>query len=224
MRPAFGDTANPDDVTRRPGPWPEINQRIEIFASGWGAWLASRVEDRRADRLTVAVPQSADGLRPMATPAEAVALRWTNPRGIGMVEAGVGRVTRAGIVPAWELVARGEPVVFQRRRFARVPVVLRGSVTGLHRRAPWPVTILDVAEGGVRCLASPSAPFDPAEPVRLAFDVDGAPFTARAQVVRFELAPGGVVVAFRFDELPRNEADRLRRFVFRQELATTGAR
>jgi len=224
MQPAFGETANPDDVTRRPGPWPEVNERVEIFASGWGSWLASRVEDRRGDRLTVAVPRGADGLRPLPAPAEAVALRWTNPRGIGMVEARVGRVTRAGIVPAWELVGRGEPVVFQRRRYARVPVVMRGRVTGLGRRSTWAVTILDLAEGGIRCLASPSAPFDPAEPVRLAFEVDGAPFIARARVVRWELAPGGFLVAFRFDELPRGEADRLRRFVFRQELATTGAR
>jgi|GEM_PF-2934423 len=224
MQPAFGEFANPADVTRRPGRWPDVNERIEIFGSGWGSWLASRVEDRRGDRLTVAAPQGPDGLRPLAAPAEAVALRWTNPRGIGMVEGRVGGVTRAGIVPAWELVARSEPLVFQRRRYARVPVVMRGRVTGLGRRSTWAVTILDVAEGGIRCLASPSVPFDPAEPVRLAFEVEGAPFSARAQVVRFELAPGGVLVAFRFDELPRGEADRLRRFVFRQELAATGAR
>lgn len=226
MQPAFGETANPDDVTRRPGPWPEVNQRVEIFGSAWGAWLTSRVEDRGGDRLTVAVPRDPDAPtpRPVAAPAEAVALRWNNPRGIGMVEARLARVTRAGIVPAWELVAAGEPVVFQRRRYARVPVVMRGRVTGLGRRSTWAVTILDLAEGGIRCLAPSSAPFDPAEPVRLAFDVDGAPFTTRARVVRWELAPGGVLVAFRFDELPRGEADRLRRFVFRQELATTGAR
>ena len=224
MQPAFGETANPDDVTRRPGPWPEVNQRIEVFGSAWGAWLASRVEDRRADRLTVAVPQSPDPLRPMAAPADAVALRWTNPRGVGMVEARIGRVTRAGIVPAWELVARGGPVVFQRRRYARVPVVMVGRVTGLGRRTTWAVTILDVAEGGIRCLAPAAAPFDPAEPVRLTFDVDGAVVTTPAQVVRWGLAPGGVIIAFRFDELPRSEADRLRRFVFRQELAVGGAR
>jgi hypothetical protein len=224
VHPTPGETAHPDDVTRRPGPWPEVNQRLEIFGSAWGAWLASRVEDRRADCLTVAVPRSTDPLRPMAAPTEAVALRWTNPRGVGMVEALVRRATRAGIVPAWELVARGDPVLFQRRRYARVPIVMVGRVTGLGRRRTWAVTILDVAEGGIRCLASSSAPFDPVEPVRLAFDVDGAPFTTRAQVVRFQPAPGGVLVAFRFDELTRGDADRLRRFVFRQELAAGGAR
>jgi c-di-GMP-binding flagellar brake protein YcgR len=224
MAPAFGETANPDDVTRRPGPWPEVNQRIEIFGSAWGAWLPSRVEDRRAERLTVAVPEATDAHRPVAPPADAVALRWTDTRGIGMVEARVGRVTRAGVVAAWELVAGGHPVLFQRRRYARVPVVMSARVTGLQRRRTWAVTILDLAEGGLRCLAPPTAPFDPAEPVRLSFDVDGASFATRAQAVRFELAPGGVLVAFRFDELPRSEADRLRRFVFRQELAGHGAR
>jgi hypothetical protein len=213
----FGETANPEDVTRRPGPWPELNQRVEIFGSAWGSWLPSRIEDRRTDRLAVAVPQDPAGGGPVRRPADWVALRWTNPRGIGMLEATVTAATRAGIVPTWELVGRGEPALFQRRRFARVPVVLPGRATG--RRGAWGLTILDVAEGGIRCLAPQLAPFDPGEPVEVSFDVDGLDFTARAEVVRWGLAPGGVTIVFRFSGLPRAGADRLRRFVFRQELA-----
>jgi hypothetical protein len=222
MNPIDGDTANPADVTRRPGPWPEVNQRVEIFASAWGAWLPSRVEDRRSDHLVVAVPQDPAELRPVRRPDEWLALRWTSPRGIGMVEAAVTKSTRAGIVPAWELVGRGQPALFQRRRYARVPVVLPGRAVG--RRGAWGLTILDVAEGGVRCLASQVAPFDPGEPVEVSFDVDGLAFTARAEVVRWGVAPGGVMIVFRFSDLPRNDADRLRRFVFRQELTHSGAR
>src|SRR5581483_915677 len=122
----FGDTANPESVTRRPGPWPDVNQRVEIFASAWGDWLASRVEDRRGSRLAVAVPQDPDAARPVDRPAEFVAVRWTTSRGVGMVEASIAVVTRAGIVPTWELVGRGEPTLFQRRRYARVPVILPG--------------------------------------------------------------------------------------------------
>jgi PilZ domain len=216
----FGETANPGDVTRRPGSWPEVNQRVEIFGSAWGAWLPSRVEDRRGDRLVVAVPQDPDGLRPLRRPADWVALRWTGPRGIGMVEANVTTAGRAGIVPTWELVGRGEPSLFQRRRYARVPVVLPARVVS--RRGASRLTILDVGEGGIRCLASERAPFDPGEAIEVSFDVDGLGLTARAEVVRLRLAPGGVTVVFRFVDLPRGEADRLRRFVFRQELA--GAR
>ena len=222
MNPLDGDTTNSGDVTRRPGPWPEVNQRVEIFASAWGDWLPSRVEDQRRDRLVVAVPQDPAELRPVHRPEEWVALRWTSPRGIGMVEATVERATRTGIVPTWELAGRGEPAVFQRRRYARVPVVLPGRA--LARRGAWGLTILDVAEGGIRCLASQVAPFDPGEPVEVSFDIDGMPLTARAEVVRWGLAPGGVTIVFRFTDLPRSDADRLRRFVFRQELAHTGAR
>jgi hypothetical protein len=53
----------------------------------------------------------------------------------------------------------------------------------------------------------------------VSFAVDGLDFTARAEVVRWGLAPGGVTIVFRFTGLPRADADRLRRFVFRQELA-----
>jgi hypothetical protein len=218
----FGETANPEDVTRRPGPWPEVNQRIEIFGSAWGAWLPSRVEDRRGDRLVVAVPQQPDKPESVRRPADWVALRWANPRGVGMVEATVIAATRAGIVPTWELVGRGQPALFQRRRYARVPVVLPGRAVG--RRGAWGLTILDVAEGGIRCLAPQLAPFDPAETIEVSFDIDGIPLTVGAAVVRWGRAPGGVTIVFRFTDLPRGEADRLRRFVFRQELAQTGAR
>jgi hypothetical protein len=92
------------------------------------------------------------------------------------------------------------------------------------RRGAWGLTILDLAEGGIRCLASQVAPFDPGEPVEVSFDVDGSVLTASAVVVRWGLAPGGVTIVFRFVDLPRSDGDRLRRFVFRQELALTGAR
>lgn len=218
----FGDTSNPQEVTRHPGSWPEINQRLEIFTSAWGEWLASRVEDRRNRRLAVAVPQDPDAARPIDRPSEFVALRWTTGRGVGMLEASVTQAIRAGIVPAWELVARGEPALFQRRRYARVPVVLPGRAAG--RRGAWSITILDVSEGGVRCLASQRVPFDPGEPVEISFDAGGQLFTALAEVVRWAVAPGGVTIVFRFHQLPRGEADRMRRFVFRQELALGGAR
>ena len=222
MSAPFGETANPEDVTRRPGPWPDVNQRVEIFGSTWGTWLPSRVEDRRADRLVVAVPQNPDRPEPLGRPTDFVAVRWTGPRGIGMVEATALTASRAGIVPTWELVGRGHPVLFQRRRFARVPVVLPARV--VTRRGAWGITILDLAEGGIRCLAPQMVPIEPGEPIEVAFDFDGLGVTTGAQVVRWALAPGGVTIVFRFVGLPRADADRLRRFVFRQELATSGAR
>ena len=218
----FGETANPQDVTRRRGSWPEVNQRVEIFTSAWGDWLASRVEDRRGSRLAVAVPQDPDAARPIDRPSDFVAVRWTTARGVGMLEATVAQATRSGIVPTWELVARGEPALFQRRRFARVPVILPGRAAG--RRGAWSITILDVSEGGIRCLVSQRVPFDPGESVEISFDAGSELFTAGAEVVRWGIAPGGVTIVFRFTELPRGEADRLRRFVFRQELAVGGAR
>jgi hypothetical protein len=221
MSLVFGDTANPEEVTRRAGPWPEVNQRVEIFGSAWGVWLPSRVEDRRGPILAIAVPEDPNGSRPLDRPTDWVALRWPTALGIGMVEANVVAATREGIVPTWELRGRGDPALFQRRRYARVPVVLPARATG--RRGAWGLTVLDVAEGGIRCVAPALAPFEPGEPIEVSFDVDGE-FTARAEVVRWGVAPGGVNIVFRFTDLPRAEADRLRRFVFRQELIYHGAR
>src|SRR5207244_12782976 len=176
----------------------------------------------RGGRLVGPVRNGPAEPRPVRRPTDWVALRWTNPRGIGMVEATVTAATRAGIVPTWELVGRGQPALFQRRRYARVPVVLPGRAVS--RRGPWGLTILDVAEGGIRCLASQLVPFDPGEAVEVSFDVDGLALSTRAEVVRWGLAPGGVTIVFRFTDLPRGEADRLRRSGFRQALAVHGAR
>lgn len=211
----FDDGADPGTATRRPGPWPDVNQRVEIFGSPWGVWLPSRVEDRRDARLVVAAPQDPPEHHTLP-PAGVVALRWTTDRGIGMVEATVGAATWAGIVPTWELAGQGDPALFQRRRYARVPVVLPARATG--RCGAWVLTILDVAEGGIRAVAPQVVPFEPGEPVEVAFDA-GGPLTARSEVVRWSPAPAGVDIALRFLDLPRTVADRLRRFVFRQELA-----
>ena len=41
------------------------------------------------------------------------------------------------------------------------------------RRGVWGITILDLAEGGIRCLAPQMVPIEPGEPIEVAFDFDG---------------------------------------------------
>jgi c-di-GMP-binding flagellar brake protein YcgR len=152
----------------------------------------------------------------LVEPGEAVALRWVEERGLRRLDTTVTG-ERDDRVRLWELWTDQVPVLHQRRRFARVPVmvpvrVVRGSGESL-------VVTLDLAEGGVLCASPPTGAFEPEERVRLTFEVDGRRLEAEARVVRARAARGGgVTVAFRFIALPRRDADHLRRFVYARQV------
>jgi c-di-GMP-binding flagellar brake protein YcgR len=207
-------------------PWPTVNQLVEVRTPASRAWLSSRVEDREDRRLVVAAPFDMTGQPLSAQPDDHVVLRWIEERGLASLETTVTG-ERGGRVPLWELRAEGVPSLLQRRRFARVPVMVAvGAVAGggEHR-----LLSLDVAEGGLLCAAAPQAAraFEPGQPVRLTFEVNGRRLQTEAEVVRSKAARGGgATVAFRFTALARRDADHLRRFVYTRQvhLAAPGRR
>jgi c-di-GMP-binding flagellar brake protein YcgR len=200
-----------------------VNQRIEIHTRLSSAWLPSRVEDREDRRLVVAAPSDPRGQLLAAQPGDPVALRWVEQTGLGYLDTTVTGEPD-GRVPVWELWAVEVPKLHQRRRFARVPVMLPVRVAGGGGQSL--LLSLDLAEGGVLCVASPAAAFAPEERVELTFEVGGRRLQTAAVVVRSCGAPGGATIAFRFISLPRRDADHLRRFVYTRQvhLATVGRR
>jgi c-di-GMP-binding flagellar brake protein YcgR len=197
-------------------PWPTVNQLVEVQATTSGAWLSSRVEDREDRHLVLAAPFDVTGQPLVAQPGAHVVLRWIDERGLRSLDTTVTG-GRGGRVPLWELWAAEVPKLHQRRRFARVPVMMPVSVRRTAGESL--VVTLDLGEGGVLCAAPPTVPFEPEEPVQLTFEVDGRRLEAEARVVRSRTARGGgVTVAFRFIGLPRRDADHLRRFVYNRQV------
>jgi c-di-GMP-binding flagellar brake protein YcgR len=199
-------------------PWPTVNQLVEVSTPASHAWLSSRVEDREDRRLLLAAPFGPAGRSLAAQPGDRVVLRWVEERGLASLEATViGE--RGGRVPLWELWAEEFPTLHQRRRFARVPVMVPVQAAGAggeHR-----LLSLDVAEGGLLCAAAPQAAraFERGQCVRLTFEVDGRCLQTDAEVVRSTAARGGgATVAFRFTALARRDADHLRRFVYTRQV------
>jgi c-di-GMP-binding flagellar brake protein YcgR len=204
------------------GLWPTVNQRVEVHTPAFDAWLSSRIEDREDRRLVLAAPFDTSGRLLVAQPGDPVALRWVEQRGLGRLGTTVtGEL--GGRVALWELWADEVPTLHQRRRFARVPVMLPVSVAGASGEKR--LLSLDLSEGGVLCAASLRVAFGPEERVKLTFEVDGRRLEAEARVVWSRAARGGgSTVAFRFVALPRHDADHLRRFVYARQvhLAATG--
>jgi c-di-GMP-binding flagellar brake protein YcgR len=212
------------------GIWPTVNQLVEVHiptstdSSGTlraPGWLPSRVEDREDRRLVLAAPFDITGELLVARPGDPVALRWVEQRGLGRLDTTVTGGNR-GRLPLWELWANEIPTLHQRRHFARVPIVVPVSVVG--GGGEQLLVSLDVAEGGVLCLADPTVALQPEQRVRLTLEVGGRRLEAEASVVRSKPAPGGATIAFRFIALPRSDADHLRRFVYTRQvyMATVG--
>jgi c-di-GMP-binding flagellar brake protein YcgR len=199
------------------GPWPTVNQLVEVQLPPSGGWLSSRVEDREDDRcLVLAAPFDGTGRALVAQPGAHVVLRWIDERGLRSLDATVTG-ERGGRVPLWEVWSTEVPKLHQRRRFARVPVMMPVRVQRTGGESL--VVTLDLGEGGVLCAAPPMAPFEPEEPVQLSFEVDGRRLETEARVVRSRTARGGgVTVAFRFIGLPGRDADHLRRFVYNRQV------
>ena len=228
-RPPTGGLSPHEPGVRRNRPTPKTSPAGPApgrrSTSGWRSspppgvpGCRPRVEDRRPNRLVVAVPQDPE------QPAARRAVPPTGWRCAGPVPAASAWSKRACWPPPGPGSCRpGNSSAGASRRCSSAgatpgcPSCCRAGPPG--RRGAWGLTILDVAEGGIRCLAPQLAPFDPGEPVEVSFSVDGIELTVRAEVVRWGVAPGGVTIVFRFTDLPRGDADRLRRFVFRQELA-----
>ena len=198
------------------GPWPTVNQLVEVQVPPSGAWLSSRVEDREDRRLVLAAPFDVTGQPVVAQPGAPVVLRWIEERGLRSLDATLTG-ERGGRVPLWEVWSTEVPKLHQRRRFTRVPVMMPVRVQRAGSENL--VVTLDLGEGGVLCASPPTVPFQPEEPVQLAFEVDGRRLETEARVVRSRTARGGgVTVAFRFVDLPRRDADHLRRFVYTRQV------
>jgi PilZ domain/Flagellar protein YcgR len=205
-------------MERRPGPWPKINQRVEA-QTGTAGWFPTRIEDREGRGIVIAAPSGTRGEPVRVAVGDPVALRWADWRGLGRLDANVIGLVRRPL-GLWLLEAVDAPAQIQRRRFARVPLMMPVRVAGSRAGLLFSV---NVAEGGMLCAAPGQSSFEPGESLTVKFSVDGGPVEAAASVVRSQPASGGAMVAFAFSGLSGRDADRLRRLLYRRQVELAGA-
>jgi hypothetical protein len=197
---------------------PEAGVRVTLQVVATGAEVFAVVDAvTLPDRVLLGEPVDDEGrhVGPLTAGSDLL-LVWTSGAGRHEVSA-----TMAGValdqVPLWRIEVRSGPTVVQRRDYARAPDSLRGE---LHYGKRWSkLVVLDLSEGGARCMVRDAGPLSVGEQVQLRVTlddqdvlIDATLLAADQQVHSEEL----VQVRLRFAELGRT-ADVVRRRVLEQQ-------
>lgn len=123
----------------------------------------------------------------------------------------------------WALQVTGPPRRVQRRQFVRVEVKLATTIAMFSSGQPqqWEGTIVDLGEGGVRCVVDAEPP-PPGSRIAIIFSADDSSVLECAGVVVRHLTAdpegsGETALAVRFDD-PEEHGDAIRRMVFAEQL------
>lgn len=198
---------------------PTLRTPVEVLSHHWGEWLPSRVEDGDKLRLTVAAPSTPTIPVLLPDPGDSVKVQWVCSRGLCELEARVDHCIRSPL-PVWVMTPLGAPVLYQRRRYARIEVALRVAYS-LHRsNKPNEIgTTVNIGEGGMTCILSPAQLIEAGDTAQVIVSIEGEPFYAQAHCLRTATTETGRKTAsFRFEQLELHDADRIRRFIFHEEM------
>jgi c-di-GMP-binding flagellar brake protein YcgR len=198
--------------------WPQVNDRVSLRLECCAHDMAARVEDTDGNRLTLAAPlHHCETGQP--GPGRRARLHWLTTHAVMELTA-VLVETRGHPLPVWVVEGTGAPERVQRRRYVRVPtqplpVLLRA---GGRQVSAW---LLDLSEGGLRCTCSEPVELAPGERLVawIKLGQDGPNFALSAEVVRVTTgADQRRTIACSFVDVPTESADRLRQYVFDQQL------
>lgn len=196
--------------------WPMVNTLIEMLSPHHSDWLSSRIEDIRDGVLTVAAPSTPTIPILFSDLNKPVTVQWLHPRGLCDTSGTVTAIERNPL-PLWIIRADTEPTLHQRRSFARLTVTLP-VVLDREGHKNTSVT-LDISEGGMNCILPEGESLQMGDRIETIVAIDDEPFRTIAVVVRTAVdSVGHVTAGFRFDDLRNKDADRIRHFIFNEQL------
>lgn len=183
-------------------------------------WL-TRVEWSHGDILCVVAPLRDDGEPYPLEPGEGLTVGWSTEVGY-LVAVGALRGYGEDVIATWGIaVSRVERQ--QRRAAFRLPlsaaVKIRGSSAEIVGRT------CDLSEGGLRCTQPRRNAPELGETVHVELELpDEEPVIARAKVVRHrEVDATKVDIGLSFVVIDAEETERIRRFIFEEQLRRRGA-
>jgi hypothetical protein len=202
------------------GVWPQIDERAVLTLACCGEQLTTRVESFEDRQCIVHLP--VHHCNETATAAAGNVLSWFSgekcwTRPVEIV--GYGGYPRAAL---WVLRANGDAESWQRRDFVRVNTALPAAAfSGETRIAE--LEAVDISEGGLRCTMSTAA----CKALPLLFNVrfvlDGIEVRIATQVAWASTNPDDdgaeAVVGLEFQSLSAHNADIIRTYVFRLQIA-----
>ncbi|PSO46836.1 MAG: hypothetical protein BRC32_06045 [Actinobacteria bacterium QS_8_72_14] len=176
---------------------------------GHDTGLRSRVEEVNDDELVIAAPVEAATVAPLPLGGEAE-LSWSSDRGLHRLSVQLRQ--RLARSQRWRVGVVAPPERDQRRFGYRVPVMssLDVRLGGIWHR----VSLVDLSDGGLRCLVSPEADVDEHAPCRVRLDLMRDGLEVDGVVVRVREGVDAMLdVGVQFVDVAPAVADELRRYL-----------
>lgn len=200
--------------------WPRTGQRVDVLLPDTGEQMLAVVDDVRPPaQLHLRGPVTSDGApASQVSVGKELLLRWTTPAGLHELTVVLADFP-FNRVSLWKLVPLSVPVVDQRREYLRAPDALPAQLAhGAHR---WNGVVIDISEGGARCVVDEPVDLVVGSVLKVVIDVDGEPIVVDADLLALEpmdspVETPRVTIRLRFHDLGR-AADVVRRRVLEQE-------
>ncbi len=209
-------------ATRAASVLPGVGTVVEVAQRDTGVRRRSRVEHAQAMQVWVVAPLRPAGEAWPLEPGTPLELTWATERGVRTAHGALDRVEQ-DTVAVWVMsVARVEET--QRREAYRLDLALPMQVSGAGFTVPG--SLRDLSETGLRVRLAASTGLQLGDEVRVAVDLGTeGPVDHAARVVRVrtgtpggELAHDELELGLRLLELDLDDVERLRRFVFEEQL------
>lgn len=198
-----------------PGRLPAVGAVVRAALPDHDVGLRSKIEDHDDDGLVIAAPVERPEVGPLP-PGGELTLTWTTDAGLHRVR--VRLVERLDDPPRWR-VAVVTPVSREQRRDSyRVPVM--GTIGIRLDGAWWTASLIDVSEGGVRCLLAGDTAITEGSLCEVTLDVVRPGLWLSGEVVRVrEGVDATLDLGVRLTDVPASVGEELRRFVLAVQVA-----
>ncbi len=199
---------------------------IHIDAGLYKGHYPSRLEDIEGELLALSHPLLRGALLPVYRDMQ-FEVMFEDERSPILMRASAVRSDLASSVPLLWVRPIGELLRVQRRRFLRVPCLLKGAFFSLDVEARSPMRgewrecdVLDISLGGAKLRSSDMRGLAAGDRVLLSLAIEGSPFMFVAKIVRLQESPDGLKeIAVEFESLFPLAETALIRFIRKQELS-----
>ena len=199
-----------------PQVWPRPGHHVRLRVLGTETVLDALVEEVEAPTaLRLCEPYLADGSSAAPpVPGTRLLVTWATAAGQHELLAVYAGTTRDRVL-LWDLDTEAEPVVQQRRQFARAADAMPAQL--LREGDIWDVIIADLSEGGARCVVLSPAELVPGQMLELRMTLHDHPVAVQAELLALDaLQPDRATARLRFVQ-PGRAADMVRRRVLEQQ-------
>lgn len=193
----------------RPSDWPAVNTEVVIVFPKDGGIFRTRVHehDRVNGQFILSLPEEGDDTID-AKPGDKMMTTWTSPAGLHELKTEL--VASLADVQEWKVEPTSPVIVHERRRFPRIRRT--GAIHMETGSRALTATMLDLSEGGARCVIDTTQNFTP-DLVSTTLNLDNRAVKIKGWVAWKKQHGKHTEVGISFAGVSKRDADMIRRYV-----------